>query len=210
MNDVKRGFFRDNIFLVAAISLPLIVVAFFLVSSAIPRWLVPPPGYDLLISATDAYSQTNPRLTVNFNVRDGMVEATFQAVPANGYGLRSRLFLFDHTTMTVREIPVELPNDMVEGDRPRTIVVDALGGRQLLTDVKAPDGYQFENRTQRGPGIVGEVFGMNRYDAEASLVNNGRVIPIALPAPYRNVYFSPVYAVGWLVPGTSGINDGPR
>jgi hypothetical protein len=207
-----RGFFRDNIFLVAAVSLPLIVVAFFLVSTAIPRWLVPPPAYDLLISATDAYNQTNPRMTVNFNVRDGRVEATFQAVPANTYSARSRLFLFDHTTMNVREIPVELPNNLVlaEGDPPRTIVVDAIAGRQLLTDVQAPDGYQLESRNQRGPGIVGDVFGMNRYDAEASLVNRGRVIPVALPAPYRNVYFSPVYAVGWLVPRTPDGNDGPR
>jgi hypothetical protein len=212
MNEAKRGFLRDNIFLIAAVSLPLIVVVFFLVSSAIPRWLVPPPAYDLLISATDSYNQTNPRMAVNFNVRDGRVEATFQAVPANTYALRSRLFLFDHTTMNVREIPVELPDNLVlvEGDPPRTIVIDALAGRRLITEVKAPDGYQLESRSQRGPGIVGDVFGMNRYDAESALVNRGRVIPLALPAPYRNVYFSPVYAVGWLVPETPGRNDGQR
>jgi hypothetical protein len=175
MSDTRKGFLRDNIFLVAAVSLPLIVVVFFLVSTAIPRWLVPPPAYDLLISANDTYNQTNPRIT-----------------------------------MSVREVPVELPGNLAEGDRPRTIVVDALAGRQVLTDAKAPDGYQLESRTQRGPGIVGEVFGMNRYDAEASLVNKGRVIPLALPAPYRNVYFSPVYPVGWLVPGTPGSNGGQR
>ena len=209
MTAAARGFFRDNIFLVAAVSLPLIVVAFFLVSSAIPRWLVPPPAYDLLISASDPYNQTNPRVGVTFNVRNGMVEATFQLAPANTYSVRSRLFLFDHTTRSVREIPVEVPENLVEGE-PRTIVVDTLAGRQLLTEVQAPDGYQLESRNQRGPGIVGDVFGMNRYDAEASLVNRGRVIPVALPAPYRNVYYSPVYAVGWLVPEVPVKTNGQR
>lgn len=197
-------FLRDNAFLVAAVSLPLVVVVFFLLSSAIPRWLVPPPAYDLLVRATDAYNQTNPRMTVDFNVRDGKVEATVRPVPANTYGLRSALFLFDHTTMTVREIPIELPDNLVEGDPPRTIVVDALAGRQVLAQAKAPDGYQLESRSQRGPGIVGEVFGMHRYDSEASLVNRGRVVPITLPVPYQNQYLSPVYAVGWLV------DNGPR
>lgn len=203
----ERRFLRDNYFLVAAIALPLIVVAFFLASSAIPRWLVAPPAYDLLIRATDVYNQTTPRMAVDFNVVDGRVEATFRAVGANVYGVRSRLFFYDHATMSAREIPVELPDNLVEGDPPRTIVVEELAGRQVVAQPKAPDGYQLESRTQRNPGIVGELFGMNRYDSEASLVNKGRVIPIMLPAPFQNIYSSPVYSVGWLIPET---NDGQR
>ena len=204
-----RGFLRDNLFLVAAVSLPLIVVAFFIASSAIPRWLVPPPAYDLLIKATDGYNPTSPRASVDFEVRNGKAEAIVRPLAPNAYGVRSRLFLFDHNTMSVREIPVDLPNldEVKEGDPPRTIVVDALPGRQLLTQAKAPDGYQFESRSQRGPGIVGEVFGMNRYETVATVVNRGRVIPIVVPPPFQNVYASPVYALGWLVPEP---NNGPR
>src|SRR5438105_8375260 len=197
-----RGFLRDNLFLVAAVSLPLIVVAFFLASSAIPRWRVPPPTYDLLMKATDGYNPASPRATVDFEVRNGNVEAIVRPLAPNAYGVRSRLFVFDHNRMSVREIPVDLPNleEVKEGDPPRTIVVDALPGRQLLAEAKAPDGYQFESRSRRGPGIVGEVFGMNRYDPEAAVLNRGRVIPIVLPSPYQNVYVSPVYSLGWLVP----------
>jgi len=199
-----RGFLRDNVFLVAAVSLPLVVVAFFLAASAIPRWLVSPPSYDLLIRATEAYNQTKPPVAVDFAVRNGQVEVTFRALAANTYALRSRLFLFDHTALSVREIPVELPDNLVEGDPPRTIAVAALTGREVLAEAKAPDGYELQSRNQRGPGIVGEVFGRNRYDAEASLVNRGRVIPIVLPMPFQNIYSSPVYSVGWLVPESSG------
>jgi hypothetical protein len=198
----RRSLLRDNVFLIAAVALPLLVVAFFLAASAIPRFVVPPPAYDLLLEATDSYYQRNPRVTVDFEVRDGTVEATVRPVPADGYAMRSRLFLFDHTTMGAREIP--LPgavdiNAVKEGDPPRTIVIEELAGRRVLSATTAPDGYQLEHRSRGGPGIVGEVFGMRRYNAGVSLVKGARVIPIELPAPFREMYLEPVSALGWLV-----------
>jgi hypothetical protein len=199
MTPASGRFLRDNAFLVAAVSLPLVVVAFFLLSTALPRWMVPPPTYDLLIRATDTYNQTNPRLMVDFDVRGGKAMVTFQALPANGFGLRAKLYLWDHATMSAREIPVEVPDNLVEGD-PRTVVVTTLAGREVLAEPKAPDGYQLQSRSQSGPGLVGELFGMNRYDSQGVLVNKGRVIPLELPAPFQSAYASPVSAVGWLVP----------
>jgi hypothetical protein len=194
----RRGFLRDNAFLLAAVSLPLLVVVFFLLASIIPRWFVPPPAHDLLLRANDSYNQGNPRLTVDFNVRNGRVEATVRALPDSMYGVRSALFLFDHRTTATREIPIDLPVNLVADDPPRTIVVEALAGRQVVAEPQAPDGYRFETRSERGPGIVGDLFGMNRYDSGASLVKQGRVIAITLPPPYQNRYLSGVYAVGWL------------
>jgi hypothetical protein len=49
-----------------------------------------------LIRATTGYDQTNPRLSVEFNVRGEQLEATVRTLPANAYGARSRLFLFEH------------------------------------------------------------------------------------------------------------------
>jgi hypothetical protein len=193
-----RRFLRENAFLVAAVSLPVVVVGFFLLSSFVPRWLVPPPAYDLLLRAGGPYDQARS-VVVDFNVKDGRVEATVRPAPPNTYQQRWALFLFDHETMTVREIPVELPNYLAPGDPPRTIVVDALAGRQVLVQAKAPDGYELESNSRRGPGLVGDLFGMHRYDQDSSLVNRGRVIPIALPPPYEHQ--SPVYAVGWLADG---------
>jgi hypothetical protein len=201
------GLLKDNAFLVAAISLPLVVVGFFMLSSAIPRWTVPPPAYDLVLRAVDLYNQTPARAAVDFDVRDGKVEATVRPVAANAWGQRSKLFLFDHATMSVREIPLQLPDDLdnlTEGDPPRRIVVDALVGRQVVQQAIAPDGYQLESPSGRGPGIVGDIFGMHRYESQASLVNKGRLIPIVLPPPFQNNYGSFPYAVGWLV------DNGPR
>jgi hypothetical protein len=107
--------------------------------------------------------------------------------------------------MSVREVPVDQPPlDKLKADDPsQTFTVEALAGRQLLTQTRAPDGYEFTNRTQNGSGILGDIFEMHRYAAETSLVNKGRVIPITLPAPFQSYYFSPVYALGWIVPAAT-------
>ena len=191
------GVLRNNAFLVAAVALPVVVVTLFLASSMVPRWLVPPPAYDLLFRAGGPYDQVKPRIAVDFKVRDGRVEAIVQALPVNSYPQVSSLFLFDHQTMEVREIPFDVPTNLSEGDPPRTIIIDALAGSHVLAQPKAPDGYELDSRSARGPGLIGDLFGMNRYDQHASLIKNGRAVRIVLPSPYR--YHAPMYAVGWLV-----------
>ncbi len=195
-------FVRDSTFLVAAVSLPAVVVVFFLLSSAIPRWMVPPPAYDLLLHTRGPYDQTGPRVAVDFNVQNGRVEATVRPLPATAHWQRPILLLVDHETMNVREIPLGVPDYLAEGEPPRTVVIDAIASRRVLAQPKAPDGYELEARSRRGPGIVGDLFGMHRYDRGVSLVNKGRVVQITLPSPYE--YRAPVYAVGWLV------DEGPR
>lgn len=203
-----RRFFRDNTFLVAAVALPLLVVVFFILATAIPRWLVAPPAYDLLIRANDVYNQSNPRVSVDYAVRGGKVTVVVRRMPAGVYAVRSRLFLFDHTAMRVREIPIDLPEaDQVPEASPWTTTLDALGGRRVIEQTQAPDGYRFENRSERGPGLVGDLFGMNAYGSEGALVKKGRVIPLSLPIAFQNVYAPPVYAVGWLEPESASGTD---
>jgi hypothetical protein len=186
---------RDNAFLVAAVALPLLVVAFFLVATAVPRWLVPPPAHDLLLRAYGPYDQGRPRVSVEFKVRDGRVEATFRPSPPQTYPQPAELFLFEHQTMNVRKIPFDMP-DLKEGDDPRTVVIEALAGRQVLPQTHAPDGYRLDNRASGGSGLVGDLFGMGRYDHGIVLVNRGRVVPIAFPGPYAYRYG--VEAIGWI------------
>jgi hypothetical protein len=193
-------FVRQNAFLVAAVALPLLVVVFFLLAAAIPRWTVPPPAYDLVLRGT-SYDQPAPRVSVEFEVRDGRVQATVRAVPATIYPSRATLFLFDHETMKVTRLAVDVP-DVKEGDPPHTFVVPALEKRRVISATTAPDGYELKMRTGGGTGIVGDLFGMGRYDRGVSLVNRGRVVSLALPPPFE--YYSPVYALGWVD------NDGQR
>ena len=113
-------FVRDNAFIVAAVALPVLVGAFFLVASAIPRWTVPGPAFDLVMRVPRPYDATPNKVIVEFNVRDGRVEGTARpAPPDQGYSQRWALLYFDHTTMTVREIPFEQPASLAPGEESR-------------------------------------------------------------------------------------------
>lgn len=190
-------FLRDNVFLVAAVVLPLAVVGFFLLATAVPRWTVPPPRYDLLVKA-GSYVYPLPPMHVDYIVDSSGVHAHVRPVPPNSYPQRMALFIAEHSTGRLREVPVTLPETMRPDDAPRDIPVEGLAGRRILTTPEAPDGYRFDTRSRRGPGLLGDIFGMRRYDIGLVLVNGGRVV--ALTPPPSHTHMSPVTPLGWLVP----------
>lgn len=187
-------FLRDNAFLVAAVALPVVIVGLFLLITAIPRWTVPPPAYDLLLR-THAYDQPGPGVAVDFVVENGRLQATLRPAAPNSYPPRAKLWLFDHGTMNVREVTIELPRELGPGESTRAVPIEALAGRRVITEQRAPDGYELQNRTHRGTGLVGDLFGMGRYDESVSIVNKGRVVPIRISSPHNHQ--SPQF-VGWL------------
>jgi len=202
MSPDARRFVRDNLFLLAAVLLPLVVVGFFLLAAIIPRWTVPAPAFDVVLRIGGPYDQPVPKVIVDYRVRDNHIEAVVRPLAENGYTQPYRLVLFDHKTMNVRELHVDIPDQMDKDEAPRTIPVTELASRQVIDQVRAPDGYELRTDTQHGPGLFGDLFGMNRYDQTAALINRGRVVPIALPSRYQ--YYSPVTVVAWLAPEDGG------
>lgn len=195
----RGGFLRDNAFMVAAVLLPVVVAGLFILASAVPRWTVPPPSYDLLLKATRPYNHPPATVLVDFNVRNGRVEATLSPPVPNGYAQQWVLLLFDHETMNVEEIPIDLPAAMAQGEPPRTIVVESLSAARVSAQTAAPDGYELQTRSSGSPGIVGDLFGMGRYRQTAALVNQGRVVGLNLPSPYGDPYQPLVSSVGWVL-----------
>ena len=201
MSSDRRQFLRDNAFLLAAVALPVAVAVFFLLATAIPNWTVPPPAFDFVLRAHRPWEGRRLNISVEVGVRNGRVEATVRRTRKGDYEEQWGLFLFEHATGTVREIPIEIPEDL-DKDEPSTVAIPELDGRQVMAGSKAPDGYELSLRTRGGGGLVGELFGMGRYDSSATLVNRGRVVPLRLPPPYERVY-GQVVGVGWIV-------DAPR
>jgi hypothetical protein len=204
MTDVRR-FLQGNIVLVAAFVLPAAVAVLFILATAIPKWTVPLPEHDLVLRIEQPYTSPPPDVTVEFSVRDGQVQAIVRPVvrpdnPALGapYVQRWALLIFDHATMRVREIPVEIPRSVPQGET-RTIASDALAGRYVISGDTAPDGYRVTSlNTGGGGGIVGELFGMNRrYRRGMSIGKDGRTIELDLPAPYRDAY-GVIAPIGWI------------
>ena len=192
-------FLRDNAFIVAAVALPVMVGAFFVVASAIPRWTVPVPAYDLVMRVGRPYDSVPAKVIVDFSVRDGRVEATVRPTPQQGYAQPCGLLYFDHSTMAVREIPLDLPSTLEPGEESRTVVIEGLSKVRVSAQTSAPDGYKLENSTSGSPGIVGDLFGIGRYRQSAALMNRGRIIRLELPSPYEEPYQSMAYAVGWVI-----------
>jgi hypothetical protein len=195
-------FFRDNAFIVAAVALPVLVGVFFVVASAIPRFTVPGPAFDLVLRAGRPYDSVPSKVSVDFSVRDGQVEATVRAIPKDqGYMQRWGLLYLDHHTMAMREIPLDLPTSLEPGEESRTVVIDGLSNVRVSAQTTAPDGYKLEHNTSGSPGIVGDLFGIGRYRQSAALVNRGRIIRIELPSPYQEPYQSMPFAIGWVTEG---------
>ena len=208
--------------LVAAFALPGAVAALFLVAMAIPRWTVPLPQHDLVMSI-ERWDSTPADVFVTFVVRDGRLEADLRPVikpdnPAVGltYPPKYALLLFDHQAMEVRELPLTLPQSLAEGET-RTVPVEALAGRRIVPGGDAPDGYKVSslNTGSSGGGIVGEVFGMNRrYRRGVAVAKNGRTVDLELPGPHRDSY-NEIHTIGWIADdgrpeGTAPSRSGQR
>jgi hypothetical protein len=197
--NARASFWRNNAFLVAAVALPVVVVAFFLLATAIPRWTVPPPSYDLVLRVEKPYQQPRPQVSVEFKGNDGRLEAIVRPIQKDQYVQPWALFRFDHETLNLQEIPVRIPESLSADSAPQTIVVDALAGRRFLDQVKAPDGYSLRTDAYHGgAGLMGDLFGMHGYDQTVALVNRGRVVSLPLPTPTGYQYVSSVSAIGWL------------
>lgn len=194
------GFLRRNAFVLASVTLPAIVVLFFVLASAIPRWTVPAPGYDLVFRAQHPYSvRPTATLAVEITARGGRVEVTAQPSDEKAFQPGWALFRFEHATGRIREIPIDLPS-MAPGEARRRIVVDALAGLRLSTDAVAPDGYQLQGRQSGGSGLVGGMFGMGRrYRQSVTLVNRGRVVRVDLPSIFEEYYQPSAQPVAWIL-----------
>ena len=198
-----RGFLRDNAVLVAAFVLPALVALLFVLATAIPMWTVRPPQHDLVLRV-DNYQSPPPEVYVEFAVNNGRLEAVVRPVvkPDNPnvgitYPQRQTLLLFDHASMQVREIPLDLPRTLDVGET-RTVIVEQVG--RVVPGDAAPDGYKVTSlNTGGGGGIVNELFGMNRrYRRGIAIGRNGRTIELELPAPFRESYGS-IVTIGWIV-----------
>jgi hypothetical protein len=189
---------RQNLFVIAAVALPLLVIAFFLIATAVPRWFVAPPAYDLLFRIVDAYEPTRERVAVEFRVRDGRVEATAREVEEGTYVVPRPLYVYEHGSGAVRKISVDLPAKLPQTEL--TVVVDQLAGRRALAQPAAPDGYALHMPERSAPGLIGDIFGRHRSDPGLAIASRGRVVRITLPSSLR--YYDPasVEVVGWLEP----------
>ena len=142
-----KQFVKENLAIVAAIVLPLVLVALFALSSLVISRVVADPQYDFLI-ATNFYGGSNEAFY--FDVVQNRLKISYSfPVRVNGNyqnGNISRLWRVRVPAMTVEEIPLVPPprgQDNADGQRV-PIEIAGVSDLQVLSTQPAPDGYTFQ------------------------------------------------------------------
>lgn len=190
-----REFARHNAALVAGISLPIVVVIFFLLATSVPRWLVDPPQYDFLFVRNHAYGTGRSQLRHEIDVDEthhlrvrAFRKSKNQYVPSVG------LFLFEHQTRDVREISLPIA-EIAEADE-TGVVVEVAALKDWFIDSRriAPDGYEVFDPGSNWYGLLGLFSGRNRRGL--SYGKSGAVFPLP-PSHDRGAYGARF--LGWIL-----------
>lgn len=186
---------RSNPTIAAGILLPLVVAAFFVIATAVPRWLIGPPAYDLLFTVHD-YRHESPGIEVRFDVADNRVRARAYS-PENNYRSVPRLFRYEHATDAVRELTVELPSGADGFEDGTLLPIPELDGTPVSAARRAPDGYEITGPEYRSGGLMGLFFG-RRHRPGLAVSKDGAVFEI--PAVNgRHFYYGNVNFLAWVV-----------
>jgi hypothetical protein len=190
-----RKLLRENAALVVGVTLPVVVVVFFLLATYIPRLLVDPPRYDFLFAQENNYSNQPSRWRheIDIGAQRQLRVRAFLTEP-DKYIRRPRLFRYEHLGGNVREISLPLPETAEESEDGIVVEISEFANQAIDTRRIAPDGYELlDPRSSRG-FLVGVFYKRGRRDL--AIAKDGAVVavPSGDGSDWHNVRF-----LGWIV-----------
>ena len=204
------SWFKENLFLIAAVILPIAVAGMFLLATALPKVLVEAPRFALLVSI----GQHQPQHTsfgVNLQVESNRLQAEAFYSPNNQFFEHTRVYRYTPGNPVPERFDLVLPDDLrarlqamaEDTDKQQTRLPLPLPAPlrdiELTTTITAPDGYRFRNDYRGGGGLFGELFGMGSRGRVVAIEKGGRVIELDADLEtldrysYHNVRF-----LGWV------------
>jgi len=193
-----RNFIKENFVLLLGLALPVLLIAFFMLASLLPKAVGVPPAYDVVFIAPDYNKSAATGFFTDFTVRDGRLH--LRLTPrhdAGGYGYTQRLFLYNPAKNDLREIAYDIPAD-TPADKVTDIIPEEAKDLVLDTAAEAPDGYRFETGYYHS-GLVMDIFGIYGGDRGGPrLVRKSSVFRVDPPQKnYPGAYA--LQFVGWIV-----------
>jgi hypothetical protein len=178
-----KRFVKDNLAIIAAIVLPLMLVALFALSSLVMKRVVADPQFDFLI-ATNFYGGSNEAFY--FDVVQNRLKISYSfPVQVNGIyqnGNIARLWRVRVPTMTVEEIALVPPPRGADNAGGQRVPIDIQGvsDLQVLSTQPAPDGYTFQQSYDYyNSNLMRELFGTRSGGEQVSaIVKDGRAVPV--------------------------------
>jgi hypothetical protein len=185
---------RKNPMIAAGIILPAVVALFFILATAVPRWLVEPPAYDFLFTHYD-YRGSPPAVELRFDVHQQKLRArVFET--KNSYGSVPRLLLYNASEGTVVELFVDVPGDAESFDDGEEVAIPDLANAKISTARTAPDGYSVNDPNYQNGGIMRAFFGGGRRQG-LSISKSGAVVGIPDVGDDR-YYYNNARFIGWI------------
>lgn len=190
-----NAFLKDNIAIVAAIVLPLVLAGIFALSTLATNIRVEDPKYDLLV-ATDYYAGS---AKFEFNVSDNKITVTYHpdSKDANGYNTTRnmpKLWRVHMPEKKVEQISLSEP----EGKRQSNVNVPALEGLKVQNVQPGPDGYSYENYYRYGNNFMTEIFAADSSARNGiALEKDGRLVKIKVPDANNWGYNGQF--IGWII-----------
>lgn len=195
-----KEFLKENFVIVIGVTLPLLLVLFFVVARELPEARVPDPQYDLLFAKNYPNNSTT---RLNFNVINGKLQVRYFPEQRNetGYVINRtvpELYYYDASKNSARKIPVELPVDEngQVSDKVQTIEVPMVADLTLEAGTTAPDGYKFAYNSRSHGGLMTEIMVGSHRRHRYTLEKDGR--HVELPA---DMYYYNTHAIGWVIDG---------
>lgn len=192
-----KKFIKQNVVLVTGVGLPVVVVLFFLAATTLPKFFIAPPQYDLLFTSWSYNYQDKPPFKLNIRVSDGRLQAN--VYKSESHASIPKLFLFDHEHQDIREITLDLPENLDDFKDGQAVLMREAAAWKISTSRRAPDGYEFRGENYRGIGLVGELFFGSRRGHGFAITKNGASVhvPAVSPRSYYGVNF-----LGWVTDPT--------
>jgi hypothetical protein len=199
---------KDNVFLAAAVALPLLLVALFALATYLPRLWVDPPQHDLAFTNARSYEQRD-NFGVTFRASGNEIYAKVSH-HGDGRALPSqRLYRYRAKDGEVIQVPFPVTDAMkTELREQHASTEDKMSsidvplreyGIVLVAPSVAPDGYRYLDRSTRGAGLFGEIFGMRSRNTAVRISKSGRTLAIPNPEGER-YYYGYADVLGWIEP----------
>lgn len=188
---------RQNPLIVASIALPLLVVALFASASILPKLITEAPQYSLVYVLPHYDPAANVPASLDVTVDAGRIVATVVHRNENSLYPMPAIFLYEPENDTVRRLDIEVPEDWSQPAIGARLPVTGIGSGRIDPSLKAPDGYEFRDVGYRS-GLLFDLFGAGGRRGGISIVKNGAVRKIPLPAGHDR-WYGPAAFLGWVV-----------
>lgn len=190
-----KNWLKENLVLLAGLTLPLLLILLFFVATVIPKALGTPPQYEVLFTSMRYDHQNQPDYFLEFSVKNQQLMVKAKKNDKNsGYSTKS-LFAYDGKTESVREITLDI-SKTVNGTSGEAVVLEETKTWVVDNATISPDGYALDGPNYHSGGLVGGLFGFNDYNA-FRLKKGG--VGYKVPNGQSNYYYSQPQFVGWVI-----------